>query len=59
MLEKRNKRVDNALDIIYDYTPLELIHDIFETPDFVEVRGTCSGDILKFKVYDDGRVYEI
>jgi hypothetical protein len=58
MLKKRNKRVDDALEIIYDCTPIELINDIFETPDFVEVRGNCGGDVLRFRVYNDGKVYE-
>lgn len=58
MLKKRSKRVEKALDIIYDCTPIELINDIFETPDFVEVRGSCGGDVLRFRVYNDGKVYE-
>ena len=58
MPKKKNKRVEKALDTIYDCTPIELVDDIFETPDFVEVRGSCGGDVLRFRVYNDGRVYE-
>ena len=58
MLKKINKRVNNALEIIYNYTPIELINDIIETPDYIEFRGACNGNILKFRVYNDGRVCE-
>lgn len=58
MPKKKNKRVEKALNTIYDCTPIELVDDIFEAPDYVEVRGTCGGDVLRFRVYNDGKVYE-
>ena len=29
-----------------------------ETPDFVEVAGRVGGDVVTYRVYDDGTMYE-
>lgn len=50
--------IKEATKIVLENTCIEIIDDIFQTPDYVEFRGTCGGDVLKFRVYNDGKVYE-
>lgn len=37
---------------------LELILDEHKSPDFTEIIGKIGGDVLTFRVYKDGSVYE-
>ena len=37
---------------------LELIYREIKTPDFVEIHGEIGGDVLCYRVYNDGSVYE-
>lgn len=54
---KTNKeRIERAQEIALDY--LEYIIDYHETPDFIEVIGNTGGDVITYRVYDDGAVYE-
>lgn len=50
----KNARVDKAQDIVLER--VEYILDCHETPDFVEVVGNAGGDIVTYRVYDDGAV---
>lgn len=50
----KNARVDRAQDIVLER--VEYIIDCYETPDFVEVVGNAGGDIVTYRVYDDGTV---
>lgn len=51
-------KVKEALDILFENTALELVYETHETPDFVEVIGSAGGDALRYRVYNDGSVYE-
>ncbi len=55
---KNKKRINKAQDAVLTQTCIEIITDVHETPDFVEVRGECGGDVLTYRVYDDGDIYE-
>ena len=47
-----------AIKILYDNTPIEIIYDGHETPDYFEFIGECGGDALRYRVYKkDGKVY--
>ena len=50
--------IKEATEILFENTCMELIDDVYQTPDYVEFRGTCGGDALRFRVYNDGKVYE-
>ena len=36
---------------------LDYVMDCYETPDFVEVTGRMGGDVITYRVFDDGRMY--
>ena len=50
--ERVNKAQDRAME------SLEYVIDRREAPDFVEVTGYMGGDVITYRVYDDGRMYE-
>ena len=37
---------------------LEYIMDYHTAPDFIDVTGTIGGDVITYRIYDDGSVYE-
>lgn len=48
-----------ALDLLYDNTPVELILTSHETSDYYEFVGGCGGDITRYRVYKaTGQIYE-
>lgn len=47
---------NQAIDIIYENTPIEYIIDIRNGCDFVEVVGDAGGDVLTYRVYKDGTI---
>jgi hypothetical protein len=55
VMKKINERVSKAQDAVLDR--VEYVIDVRETPDFVEVVGDIGGDVVTYRVYDDGRVY--
>ena len=40
----------DAIKIIYEKTPLDIIYEQFETPDFFEFHGSAGGDSLTYRV---------
>ncbi|MDO4649903.1 MAG: hypothetical protein Q4B26_14785 [Eubacteriales bacterium] len=52
-----SERAKKAQNIVLEETSMEFITDVIETPDFVEIKGECGGDMLCYRVYDDGSVY--
>lgn len=50
--------IKEATEIIFENTCMEIIDDTFQTPDYVEFRGTCGGDVLRYRVYNDGSIGE-
>ena len=49
--ERVNRAQDRALE------RLDYVMDYYETPDFVEVTGRMGGDVITYRVFDDGRMY--
>lgn len=47
-----------AMNILFDSTPIETIDRIIETPDYIEFVGECGGDVMRYRVYNNGKVYE-
>ena len=54
MRQKYSKRVKEALKKL-DY---KKVLDVYECKDFVEITVNRWGDVLTYRVYDDGRIYE-
>ena len=53
----RNKaRVKKAMDIALER--LDYIMDYYTAPDFIDVTGSIGGDVITYRIYDDGSVYE-
>ena len=50
--ERMNRAQDRALE------RLDYVMDCYEAPDFVEVTGRMGGDVITYRVYDDGMMYE-
>ena len=50
-----NERIKKAQDIALEF--LEYIIDVREARDFIEIVGCIGGDVLTYRVYDDGSVY--
>ena len=45
---------EKALNIIFEDTPIEYIIEIRNGRDFIEVVGNAGGDVLTYRVYNDG-----
>ena len=56
MLKRNETRVKKAMDIALER--LDYIIDYEVTTDFVEIVGKIGGDVITFRIYDDGAVYE-
>ena len=39
-------------------TRLEIIYGRVNTPDYVQIKGEIGGDMLCYRIYKDGRIYE-
>ncbi len=51
----KNGRTGRAQEKALKY--LDYVMECFETPDFVEVTGRVGGDVVTYRVYDDGSMY--
>ena len=49
--ERMNRAQDRALE------RLDYVMDCYEAPDFVEVTGSMGGDVITYRIFDDGRMY--
>ena len=56
MLKRNETRVKKAMDIALER--LDYIMDYEVTTDFVEIFGKIGGDVITYRIYDDGAVYE-
>lgn len=50
------ERIDKAQDIALER--LDYVTKCYETPDYIEVVGEMGGDVITYRVYDDGSIYE-
>ena len=55
---ERVQRAQRAQDILLEDRSIEYVIRVDVTPDYVEVVGYNGGDYLRFRVRDDGSVYE-
>ena len=55
MAKDITERVRQAQDKVLEH--LDYILEIVPTPDFVESVGRVGGDVVTYRVYEDGSVY--
>lgn len=56
MTKDTTERVKNAQNKALEY--LDYILETVSDKDFVEIVGRVGGDVVTYRVYDDGSVYE-
>ena len=49
-------RVKRAMELALEH--LDYIIDHHTAPDFVEVTGRMGGDVITYRIYNDGSMYE-
>ena len=49
-------RVKKAMELALER--LDYIMDYYTALDFVEVTGRTGGDVITYRIYDDGSIYE-
>ena len=49
-------RVKKAMELALEH--LDYIIDHRTAPDFVEVTGRMGGDVITYRIYNDGSMYE-
>ena len=55
MAKDISERIRMAQDKVMEH--LDYILETIPTPDFVEIAGRVGGDIVTYRVYDDGSMY--
>lgn len=55
--ERINERINAAIEKVLDETCMEIVYRADAAPDFVEVAGECGGDVMCYRVYNDGGIY--
>lgn len=51
-------RVDKVMDIIAKQTPIDKIINVAPFADYYEVTGSAGGDILQYRIYNNGMITE-
>ena len=56
---KYHRMTDKEIrEIIYNQTPIDRIMRIVWFKDFVEVTGPAGGDVLHYRIYNNGTIVE-
>lgn len=55
MLKNTAERVKKAQDMVLER--LDYILETVPAPDFVEIAGRVGGDVVTYRVYNDGSIY--
>ena len=55
-MRRNETREKKAMELALER--LDYIMDYQMAPDFVEVTGRVGGDVVTYRIYDDGSVYE-
>ena len=56
VMGRNEARVKKAMELALER--LDYIMDYHTAPDFVEVTGKMGGDVITYRIYDDGYIYE-
>lgn len=56
VMGRNEARVKKAMELALEH--LDYIMDYHTAPDFVEVTGKMGGDVITYRIYDDGYIYE-
>ena len=55
-MRRNETRVKKAMELALEH--LDYIIDHRTAPDFVEVTGRMGGDVVTYRIYNDGSMYE-
>ena len=55
-MRENETRVKRALELALER--LDYIMDYYTAPDFMEVTGRMGGDVVTYRIYNDGSMYE-
>ncbi|MBR3771145.1 MAG: hypothetical protein IKL07_02640 [Clostridium sp.] len=55
-MRENETRVKKAMELALEH--LDYIIDYRTAPDFVEVTGRVGGDVITYRIYNDGSMYE-
>ena len=55
-LKRNEARVKKAMELALEH--LDYIMNYYTASEFVEVIGKIGGDVITYRIYDDGTVYE-
>ena len=58
MINLKDERIQKARKILFDNTPADRVLETYATPDYVEFICVAGGDPMRFRVYNDGKIYE-
>jgi hypothetical protein len=50
--------IKKAKAILFDKTPIEVIISSTQTKDYIQFVGKVGGDVLTYRIYNDGRISE-
>ena len=56
IMRKERTRVKRAMELALEH--LDYIIDHRTAPDLVEVTGRIGGDVITYRIYNDGSMYE-
>lgn len=51
-------RIDKIMDIIANQTPIDKIINVAPFADYCKVTGSAGGDILQYRIYNNGIITE-
>lgn len=51
-------RIDQVMDIVVKQTPIDKIINVAPFRDYYEVTGSAGGDILQYRIYNNGMIVE-
>ena len=57
-MEKKNNRIEKAKKILFENTPAERIIDAYDCGDYVQFDCKAGGDLLMFRIYNNGFICE-
>ena len=55
-MARNEARVKKAMELALER--LDYIMEYYIAPEFVEITGRMGGDVITYRIYDDGSMYE-
>ena len=55
---RNEARIEKAKEILFSNTPADRIIETYVGSDFIEFIVSAGGDVLTYRIYNNGKVYE-